>query len=160
MQKSILHVCIKIFWKLLESFETPKNLTTENKATLSNILINIIVIVDYMITNSIILIITMATMFSLITITEAPSTAFAGTDSKKDLCKENGGEWEDGACDFKTDDEDKADQFMKDVEKIEEFEDEKAALEDDLCDDEDAETTNIEICSSEDLILGEAFAEK
>lgn len=99
-------------------------------------------------------------MFSLITVTEATSTAFAGTDSKKDLCKENGGEREDGVCDFKSDDEDKADQFMKDVEKIEEFEDEKAALEDDLCDDEDAETTNIEICSSEDLILGEAFAEK
>ena len=100
--------------------------------------------------SSILLIINIATILTLITITEAPSTALAGTDSKKDLCKENGGKWEDGVCDFKTDDEDKADQFMKDVEKIEEFEDEKAALEDDLCDDEDAETTNIEICSSQD----------
>jgi hypothetical protein len=106
------------------------------------------------------LIITIATILSLITIIEAPSTGFAGKDSKKDLYKENGGEWKDGTCDFKTDDEAKADQFTEDVEKIEKFEDEKAVLEDDLCDDEDAETINIDICSSEDLTLGQAFAEK
>ena len=99
-------------------------------------------------------------IFSIITITEHQQTAFAGKDSKKELCKENGGEWEDGTCDFKTDDEDKADQFMEDVVKIEEFEEEKAALEDALCDDEDAETTNIPLCKSNDLALGQAFAEK
>jgi hypothetical protein len=112
-----------------------------------------------MITNSILSIITIATILSLITIIEAPSTVYAGKDSEKELCKENDVEWEDGVCDFKTDDEDKADQFTEYVEKIKEFEEEKAAIEDALCDDEDAETTNIEICSSQDFTLGEAFAE-
>ena len=42
------------------------------------------------------------------------------------------------------------------VEKTEE----KAAEEDALCDDEDAETTSIPLCKSHDLTLGQAFAEK
>ena len=40
------------------------------------------------------------------------------------------------------------------------FEEERAAEEDALCDDEDAKTTNIPLCKSNDLILGEAFDEK
>ena len=52
------------------------------------------------ITNSILLVITMTTILSLITITEAPSTTFAGKDSKKELCKENSEEWIDGERDF------------------------------------------------------------
>ena len=55
---------------------------------------------------------------SIIAITDLQSNAYVGEDTKKELCKENGGEWEDGVCDFKTDDEDKADQFSEDVEKI------------------------------------------
>ena len=43
-----------------------------------------------------------------------------------------------GVCNFKTDDEDKADRFLDDVQAKEDFEDDKAALEDDLCDDPDA----------------------
>jgi hypothetical protein len=105
------------------------------------------------------IIMTMATILSLIAITETPSTASVEKDSKNELCKDNGGDWKNGECDFKTDDEDKADEFLADVQKIEEFEDDKAALEDDLCDDEDAETTNIELCSSQDLTLGDVFAE-
>jgi hypothetical protein len=42
----------------------------------------------------------MTTILSLITITEAPSTTFAGKDSKKELCKENSEEWIDGERDF------------------------------------------------------------
>jgi hypothetical protein len=38
-------------------------------------------------------------------------------DSKKDLCKDNGGDWKIGECDFKTDDEDKAEEFLDDVQK-------------------------------------------
>jgi hypothetical protein len=102
----------------------------------------------------------MSMMLGITAITEPYPTVYAGKDSKKELCKENGGEWEDGACDFKADNEDKADEFLEDVQKIEEFEDEKAALEDALRDDEDAETTYIPLCKSNDLTLGEAFAEK
>ena len=52
---------------------------------------------------------------------------------------------------------------QKGVEEYEKYvakQEEIAAKEDALCDNEDAETTNIEICSSQDLILVEAFAEK
>ena len=38
-------------------------------------------------------------------------------DSKKDLCKDNGGDGKIGECDFKTDDEDKAEEFLDDVQK-------------------------------------------
>jgi hypothetical protein len=107
-----------------------------------------------------ILIMTILTLLSIISITESKTTAYAEEDTKKELCKENGGKWEGGACDFKTDNEDKADQFIENVEKIENFEEEKAALEDALCDDEDAKTTNIKICSSQDLTVDEALAEK
>lgn len=93
-------------------------------------------------------------LFSLTII--AASTAYAEQDFKKETCKDNGGEWEDGVCDFKTDDEDKADEFLKDSEKIEKFEDDKANLEDELCDDEDAEETNIDICQSATLAFAES----
>ena len=92
----------------------------------------------------------MSTILSIIAITESQSTVYAEQDSKKELCKENGGEWEDGSCDFKTADEDKADQFMEDVEKIEEFEEEKAALEDALCDDP-KDTEKFDVCQSSTL---------
>lgn len=89
-------------------------------------------------------------------------SVYAGDDeyNKKDLCEDNGGNWKDGRCDFKTDDEDKADKYTDDVIKVREFEEEKAAEEDALCDDEDAETTNIPLCKSNDVILGEAFAKE
>ena len=88
-----------------------------------------------------------------------PALVFAGEDSDKSLCKKNGGEWKGNVCDFNTDDEDKADRFMEESEKVRGFQEERADEEDALCDDEDAETTNIEMCSS-DLTLGKAFAEK
>ena len=100
----------------------------------------------------------MSMMLGITAITEPYPTAYAGIDSKKELCKENGGQWEDGACDFKADDEDKADQFMEDSDKLKKFDEEVAAEEDALCDDEDAETTNIPLCKSDDITLGEAFA--
>ena len=74
------------------------------------------------------------------------TTAFA--ESNKELCKENGGDWEDGSCDFKSDDEDKADDFINDVEDYRDFENEKAAIEDDLCDDPDAK---FDVCQSATL---------
>jgi hypothetical protein len=65
-------------------------------------------------------------------------------DDKKDLCKDNGGDWEDGQCDFATDDEDKIDAFSDDLAELKKFEEEKAALEDALCDDpEDSEKYDV-----------------
>ena len=61
-----------------------------------------------MIKMSLLIIMTMAILFSITAITEHYPNAYAEKDSKKELCKENGGEWENGNCDFKTDDEDKA----------------------------------------------------
>jgi hypothetical protein len=82
-------------------------------------------------------------------------SVYAGDDegTKKDLCKENEGDWEDGQCDFKTDDEDKTDRYLDDIQKIEDFEKERAAEEDALCDDPDA---HFDICQSATL----AFANK
>ena len=96
----------------------------------------------------------------MITITYPQSTAYAGEDIEKELCKENDGEWEDGTCDFDDDDEDKVDKFSNEVDKVKKFEEDKADLEDDVCDEEDAETTNIKLCKSDDLTLGKAFASK
>jgi hypothetical protein len=44
---------------------------------------------------------------------------YAGDDegTKKDLCEENEGDWEDGQCDFKADDEDKADRYLDDMQR-------------------------------------------
>ena len=95
-----------------------------------------------MIKVSIFLIIIMSLVFQI---------AYAGEETKKELCKENGGKWEDGACDFKTDDEDKADQFLEDVEKIEEFEEEKADLEDALCDDQE-DSEKFDVCKYDVII--------
>lgn len=65
-------------------------------------------------------------------------------ETNKKACEEDAGTWVDGECDFKTDDEDKADEFLDDVQKIEEFEEEKADLEDALCDDpEDSEKFDV-----------------
>src|SRR5688572_7681319 len=109
---------------------------------------------------TLLIIMTLSMIFSITAITEPYPTAYAGKDYKKELCKEYGGEWEDSACDFKADDEDKADHFSDEVDKIRAIEEERAAEEDALCYDEDAETTNIPICKSDDLMLGQAFAEK
>src|SRR5687768_9809626 len=106
-----------------------------------------------MIKVSIFIILVMSMMLGITAITEPYPTAYAGKDSKKELCKENDGNWKDGSCDFKTDDEDKADQFSNEVDKIRAFEEERADEEDALCDDEDAETTNIELCKSDDITL-------
>ena len=111
-----------------------------------------------MIKVTIFIILVMSMMLGITAITEPYPTAYAGKDSKKELSKENGGQWEDGASDFKADDEDKVDQFMEDSDKLKKFDEEVAAEEDALCDDEDAETTNIELCKSDDITLGEAFA--
>ena len=92
--------------------------------------------------------------FSLLIIVSLIVPIYAGGDSEKSLCKKNGGEWEGDVCDFKTDDEDKADRSMEEFEKVREFQEERAAEEDALCDDENAETTNIEMCSS-NLTLGQ-----
>ena len=64
-------------------------------------------------------------------------SVYAGDDedNKKDFCKDNGGDWEDGQCDFATEDEDKVDAFGDDLADLRDFEEEKAALEDALCDD-------------------------
>jgi hypothetical protein len=110
--------------------------------------------------NTLLLIITISTIFSIVAITKPYSTVYAGGGTEKELCKENDGNWKDGRCDFKTDDEDKVDQFSDEVDKIRAFEEERTAEEDALCDDEDAETTNIPLCKSDDLTLGQAFAEK
>jgi hypothetical protein len=74
-------------------------------------------------------------------------------DSNKDLCKDNGGDWENSSCDFETDDEDKADRYLNDQQKRDDFEEERAAEEDALCDDPDA---HFDICQSATL----AFADK
>jgi hypothetical protein len=103
-----------------------------------------------MIKTSILIIMTMSMILSIIAITETPSTAYAGKDSKKELCKENGGEWKDGRCDFKTDDEDKTDQFSDDVKKIEKFDEDKADLEDALCDDPE-DSKKFDVCQSATL---------
>ncbi len=58
--------------------------------------------------NTLLLIVTILTIFSITAITEPQQTAYAGKDTQKELCEENGGKWEDGACLSKTDDEDKA----------------------------------------------------
>lgn len=71
----------------------------------------------------------------------------------EDLCEENEGDQEDGQCDFKADDEDKADRYLDDMQRIEDFEKERAAEEDALCDDPDA---HFDICQSATL----AFADK
>lgn len=97
------------------------------------------------------------TIFLILTLIVPFATgAFAESDSKKDLCKDNGGDWEDGSCDFKTDDEDKADRFLGNVQAKEDFEDDKAALEDDLCDDPDA---NFDICQSATLAFASSDTE-
>ena len=86
--------------------------------------------------------ITIIALFSLAII--ATPIVHGQQDSKKELCKDNGGEWEDGACDTKGDD-DKADKFLDDVEKIEEFEEEKADLEDALWDDQE-DSEKFDVC--------------
>ena len=70
-----------------------------------------------MIKNSILIIMTLSAIFSIIAITENPSKVYAEKDSKKELCKENGGEWEDVVCDFKTDYEDELCDDAKDTKK-------------------------------------------
>jgi hypothetical protein len=77
----------------------------------------------------------LAAMMSII----MPSVYAIHDEYQKYLCEDNGGNWVDGACDFETDDEDKADKFTDDLQKLEEFEEEKVTL-DALCDDlEDSE---------------------
>jgi hypothetical protein len=48
---------------------------------------------------SLLIIMTIATILSLITITEVPSTSFAEKYNKEN-CEEHNGEWIDGECDF------------------------------------------------------------
>ena len=88
----------------------------------------------------------------LIFVTIVPTTA-ANADSKKELCEKNDGDWTKRGCDFDDDDEDKADRFTDDLKDQRDFENEKAALEDALCDDPDA---NFDVCQSATL----AFADK
>ena len=57
---------------------------------------------------SIFILLAMSMMFSITAITDPYLTIYAEKDSKKELCKENCGEWVDGACNFKADDEDNA----------------------------------------------------
>ena len=59
-----------------------------------------------MITNSLLLIITMATMLSLVTITESQSIAYAESDNDE-ICSGVGGEWKDGKCRADIDSNDK-----------------------------------------------------
>ncbi len=89
-----------------------------------------------------------------------PSVYAIDDEDKKDLCQDYGGDWEGVACDFETDDEDNADKFTDELQKLDEFEDDKAALEDDLCDDEDAEETNIDICQSATLAFASTDSEE
>ena len=67
-------------------------------------------------------------------------------DDKKDLCKENGGDWNDGSCDTNGDDE-KADKFLSDVDRQWEFNEEKAELEDELCDSPE-DSDKFDVCKS------------
>jgi hypothetical protein len=54
------------------------------------------------------------------------------------------GDWEGKTCDFADDDEDKADRFGEDHDKLRHFEEERAADEDALCDDpEDSEKFDV-----------------
>ncbi len=53
-----------------------------------------------MIKVSIFIILVMSMMLGITAITEPYPTAYAGKDYKKELCKENSGEWIDGECDF------------------------------------------------------------
>jgi hypothetical protein len=55
----------------------------------------------------------MSIMIGIITITEPYPTAYAGKDSTKELCKENGGEWEDGNCNLEN--ENLRDEYDDDV---------------------------------------------
>ena len=80
----------------------------------------------------------------LVPVTMVPAI-YADRDTTKDLCEKNDGNWEDKTCDFATDDEFKADRYLDDLQKIEDFEDDKAALEDDLCEDPDAK---FDICNT------------
>ncbi|HET8793233.1 MAG TPA: hypothetical protein VFM31_05535 [Nitrososphaeraceae archaeon] len=43
---------------------------------------------------------TISIILSIIANTEYQQTVYAGKDSEKELCKENGGGWKDGECDF------------------------------------------------------------
>jgi hypothetical protein len=56
-----------------------------------------------MIKISILIIITIATILSLITITEAPSSSFAA-EYNKESCQDFYGEWEDRECKFRNGD--------------------------------------------------------
>lgn len=88
----------------------------------------------------------------LIFVTIVPAVS-VHADTNKELCEENGGDYTKRGCDFDDDDEDKADRYGEDLKDQRDFENEKAALEDALCDDPDA---NFDVCQSATL----AFADK
>ena len=77
-----------------------------------------------------------------------PTAIYADKDSTKNLCERNGGDYTKNGCDFDDDDEDKADRFGEDYSKQQKFDKERAADEDALCDDPDA---NFDVCQSATL---------
>ena len=88
-------------------------------------------------------------------------SVYAGDDedNKKDLCEENEGDWEDGQCDFATDYDDKVDAFSDDLAELKKFEEEKAALEDALCDDPE-DSDKYDVCQSATLAFAESNSKK
>lgn len=88
-----------------------------------------------------------------------PTAINADKDTNKKLCEKNGGDWEDGQCDFATDDEDKVDRYLDDQQKIEEFEEEKAALEDALCDNPE-DSDKFDVCQQATLAFASSDKDK
>ena len=88
-------------------------------------------------------------------------SVYAGDDedNKKDLCEENEGDWEDGQCDFATDDDDKVDAFSDDLAELKKFEEEKASLEDALCDDPE-DSDKYDVCQSATLAFASSDKSK
>ena len=95
---------------------------------------------------------TMLKTILIVLVLLVPTAIYADKDSTKNLCERNGGDYTKNGCDFDDNDEDKADRFGEDHDKLRHFEEERAADEDALCEDSDAK---FDICQSATL----AFAD-
>ena len=84
---------------------------------------------------------------------------YADKDTNKKLCEKNGGDWTNRGCDFDDDDEDKVDRYLDDQQRIEKFEEERAADEDALCDDPE-DSAKFEVCQSATLAFASSDKDK
>jgi hypothetical protein len=85
----------------------------------------------------------------------------------KQVCKDHDGEWKNDECKFEKDskypkEQNKVDfeHYMAEHDLWDDYIEEKAAQEDAICDNEDADTTNIDICKSEEWTEAEYQEEK